>query len=113
MEGTPTTSKSRSLEIDRFACDDIHGGFPILDEKIGQSFDKRVSRVDYFRHVRIFGRLAVATNTSSQVTMHIRRGVTLAACERLGARCHRISDKRSALFVQSSLMLKRLQHKSV
>lgn len=45
--------------------------------------------------------------------MHILRGVTLAACERLGARCYRISDKRSPLFVQSSLMLDRLQHKCV
>ena len=45
--------------------------------------------------------------------MHIRRGVTLTASERLGTCCHRIGDKRSALFVQSSLMLNRLQHKCV
>ena len=43
--------------------------------------------------------------------MHIRRGVTLAASECLGTCCDRIGDKRSALFVQSSLMLNRLQHK--
>jgi hypothetical protein len=41
--------------------------------------------------------------------MHFRRGVTGAACERLGTRCHRLGDERSALFVQSSLMLNRLQ----
>ena len=45
--------------------------------------------------------------------MHICRGVTFAACERLGTRCHRIGDKRSALFIKSSLMLYRLQHKCV
>jgi hypothetical protein len=45
--------------------------------------------------------------------MHIRRSVTFAARESLGTRCHRIGDKRPALFVQSSLMLNRLQHKSV
>jgi hypothetical protein len=37
----------------------------ILDEKIGQSLQvgKRVSRVDYFRHVRIFGRFARSPRT--------------------------------------------------
>jgi hypothetical protein len=45
--------------------------------------------------------------------MHIRRGVTFAACERLGTRCYRIGDKRSALFVQSSLIRNRLKHKCV
>jgi hypothetical protein len=45
--------------------------------------------------------------------MHIRRGVTFAARERLGMRSHRIGNKCPALFVQSSLMLYCLQHKSV
>ena len=37
----------------------------IRDEKIGQSFKvgKRVSRVDYFRHVRTFGRFARSPRT--------------------------------------------------
>lgn len=37
----------------------------ILDEKVGQSLQvgKRVSRVDYFRHVRTFGRVARSPRT--------------------------------------------------
>ena len=37
----------------------------ILDEKIGQSLQvgKRMSRVDYFRHVRAFGRVVRSPRT--------------------------------------------------
>jgi hypothetical protein len=45
--------------------------------------------------------------------MHIRRRETLAALERSGTSSDRFSNKCSALFVKSSLVLDRLQHKRV
>jgi hypothetical protein len=45
--------------------------------------------------------------------MHIRRRETLAALERFGTRSDRFNNKCSALFVKSSLLLNRLQHKCV
>jgi hypothetical protein len=45
--------------------------------------------------------------------MHIRRCETLAARERFGMRSQCFSNKCSALFVKSSLVLDRLQHKRV
>jgi hypothetical protein len=45
--------------------------------------------------------------------MHIRRCETLPARERFGTRSHCLGNKCSALFVQPSLVLNRLQHKRV
>jgi hypothetical protein len=45
--------------------------------------------------------------------MHVRRRETLAARERFGTRSHCFGNKCSALFIQSSLVLNRLQHKCV
>jgi hypothetical protein len=45
--------------------------------------------------------------------MHIRRGVTFAAPERIGTRSNGIGNKGATLFVQSSLILNRFQHKCV
>ena len=46
--------------------------------------------------------------------MHIRRGRNRRRLAGAGARCHHIGDKPSALlFVQSGLLLNRLQHKCV
>jgi hypothetical protein len=45
--------------------------------------------------------------------MHLRRRETLGARERFGTRSDCFSNKCSALFVKSSLVLDRLQHKCV
>jgi hypothetical protein len=45
--------------------------------------------------------------------MHLRRRETLGARERFGTRSDCFSNKCSALFVKSSLVLDRLQHKRV